>query len=297
MLDSEDEADRKNYLVFESSDEFEKFLKRKISPTVENGVEYCTLERYPANRILFTAEHAQTKKLMMRELGPKAYVGIGDTNTDILAKLGAYYLRSAYIVPLFIRTEADASRSPEDLGKGLRLFVKPLYAKQKTTYVPIHTNASMLPQLMKYHQTIEKLDPSAIISVHGISVKRENDLIFGFGEDFKCIGGKKEAFKFKDEFTNHLDSVFNKQGVRESLKIKVSTWGFTGSQNYVLTKHVVEHNKSVRDPKNKRIGIQLELNWRGRAAENDYGIPTTSYQLLIQALGDFMFRWKTDMAK
>jgi hypothetical protein len=284
--------DRKNYLLFASSDALKRFLGRKISPTMKNGIEYCIMEKFAGNRILFTAEHAQTKKVMLKDLGPRAYTGVGDRNTDVLAKLGAYYLRSAYLIPLFVRTDADASRPPEYLGKGLRLFVRAKNSKQKKVYIPIHNNPSKLPDLLEYHKTIETLKPRTIVSVHGLNVKRDFDVLFGFGEDYKCIGGKKEAFKFKNEFINYLDRVFSDVGIRENLKIAVSTWRFTGSLNHVLTKHVIEHNKYFGDnPKNKRIGMQVELNYRGRVSKDDKDIPTIPYQLLVQVLGDFVFKW------
>ena len=56
-------SERKNYMIFASSQALERFLKRKICPTAENGIEYCTMERFTGNRILFTAEHAQTKRI------------------------------------------------------------------------------------------------------------------------------------------------------------------------------------------------------------------------------------------
>ena len=43
-------------------------------------------------------------------------------------------------------------------------------------------------------------NPRTIIRVHGISAKREFDLLFGFGEDYEAIGGKTQAFKFKNRF-------------------------------------------------------------------------------------------------
>ena len=287
--------DRKNYLLFGSSEAMNRFFKRKIEPMVEDGVEYCFMERFAGNRILFTAEHAQTKRIALKEFGSRAYAGVGDKNTDILAKIGAYYLRSAYLLPLFSRMEADASRPPEDLGKGLRLFIKPKHARQHTTYLPIHTDSRFLPKLLKYHKVIEKLNPKTIISVHGLNVKREFDLLFGFGEDYKCIGGKKEAFRFKNEFTEYLSRVFRETDIRANLKIGVSTWRFTGSQNYVLTKHIIEHNESVSDPKKKRTGLQIELNFRGRVTKDDEDIPTFAYQLVIQALGDFIFKWRNGL--
>jgi hypothetical protein len=273
-----------------------RFFRRKISPTATGAVEYCVMEKFRGNRVLFTAEHAQTKRLPLREVGKKTYVGVGDKNTGVLAKIGAYYLRSAYIMPRFIRTDADASRPPDDLGIGLRLFVRPNHSEQKTMYVPIHADKSSLPKLNEYHRVIEQLDPRAIISVHGISIKREFDLLFGFGEDYETIGGKKEAFRFRHEFTEYLDRIFRETGVRTNLKIAVSTWRFTGSQNHVLTRHIIEHNRTTtkNDPKKKRIGFQIEMNLRGRRTRGDSGLPTISYQLTMQALGDFIYKWNNN---
>lgn len=277
-----------NYFLFGSSAALERFLKRKMAATVEDKIEWCVMEKFPGNRILFTAEHAATKKLPMGEFGDRAYVGIGDKNTGILAKLGAYYLHSAYLTPLFLRTEADAARPIEDLGKGLRLFVKIFYAKQKTTYVPIHAYPSMLPYLKRYHQLIEQLNPKAIVSVHGMHVKRKFDVLFGFGEGYEAIGGKRQAFKFKNEFTDYLDKIFGLVGLSSRLQIAVSTWLLKGSRNYILTKHVIEHNKKHGK---KRLGLQVEFNWRGRVMEGDRAVPTIPYQLVVQSLGDFVYKW------
>ena len=287
--------DRKNYLLFASSDAFKRFLTRKISPTVNEGVlECCVMERFPGNRILFTAEHAQTVRIPLKDetSSKKVYAGLGDKNTGVLAKIGAYYLRSAYMIPLFVRTDADASRPPEDLGRGLRLFVKPRHGQQKTVAIQIHKKSDMLQHLNKYHSTIEALDPNVIVSIHGISVKRKFDLLFGFGEDYEFIGGKIQAFKFKNEFTNYLDQIFREIGIHHALNIGVSTWRFTGSQNYVLTKHIAERNQRLEEGKKKRIGLQVELNFRGRVSEDDENIPTIPYQIVVQALGDFVYKWK-----
>lgn len=279
---------RNNYLLFESVPALNRFLKRKICPTVNGKVEYCIMERFVGNKILFTAEHAQTKRLMMENLGPRAYVGVGDTNTGILAKIGSYYMRSAYIYPMFVRTEADASRPPKELDRGLRLFVKPLKSKRGAAYLPIHKNKNMITHLKNYHSIIEKLDPNILISVHGIGSKREFDMLFGFGEDYEAIGGKKEAFRFKNEFITYLEKVFRDINIRKGLKIGVSTWRFTGSQNFVLNKHVIGYN---RKHAKKRIGMQVEMNFRGRVSTKENPIPTLQYQIAIQALGNFVYNW------
>jgi len=276
------------YLTFDSSESLRAFFTRKLNPTEKNNIEFCVMEKFPVNKILFTAEHAVCNKIPMKKFGKKAYIGIGDKNTDLLAKLAAFSIRSAYMIPKFLRTEADASRSPEELGLGLRLFSKIFYSKgQSTTYIPIHTDPSYLPYLQGYHRTIEELDPRTIISIHGMHIKRKFDLLFGFGENYEAIGGKKEAFRFKNEFNSFLDNVFKKLGLRGNLNIAVSTWFLTGSRNYVISNHVIEHNKKSE---NKRIGMQVEFNWRGRVKKGDL-VPTLAYQVVVQALGDFIFKW------
>jgi len=263
------------------------FLKRKISPIISDKIEYSVMEKFPINRVLFTAEHAMAKEIPMKKFGSKAYIGIGDRNTDILAKLAAYYLRSAYMFPLFLRTDADAARPPQELGKGSRLFVKIFYSeKQATSYIPNHLNQSYLPYLKKYHQLIEKLNPNILVSIHGMHMKRKFDALFGFGEDYQAIGGKKEAFRFKNEFTSYLDKVFRGMDLKNNLNLGVSTWLLTGSKNYVLTKHVIGYN---RKNKNKRMGMQVEFNRRGRVGIER--MPILPYQVFVQALGDFISKW------
>ncbi|HKZ45286.1 MAG TPA: hypothetical protein VJ343_01120 [archaeon] len=276
-----------NYLTFNSSESMNSFLKRKIEPNVVDKIEYCTMEKFPANKILFTAEHAVADKIKLKEFGKDAYANVGDFNTGTLAKLAAFYLRSAYLVPLFIRKDADASRPPQDLGKGLKLFARVFRTKpQTTTFIPIHNSVEMLPSLEKYHNAIEHMEPKAIVSIHGMSIKRKFDVLFGFGEDYNLIGGKKQAFKFKNEFAAYLDGIFSEMKL-SALQIAVSTWLLTGSRNYVLTRHVMEHN---RKNEKKRIGMQVEFNWRGRVRQGD-PVPSASYQIVVQALGDFILKW------
>lgn len=259
-----------------------------MTPTVSNNIEYTILEKFRFNRILFTAEHAAVKKVELKEFGENAYITVGEKNTDLLAKLAAFHIRSAYILPLFSRIDADASRDPEDIGKGLTLLTRIWRSKkQKRTRVLIHSNPNFLPYLNHYHKTIEKLNPKAIISIHGMNVKREFDVLFGFAENYGAIGGKRQAFQFKYRFLNFLEDIFHQLKLKPP-KIAVSTWLFTGSRNHVLNKHVVEHNKFSND---KRIGMQVEFNWRGRVDREDWDRPSIRYQVFIQALANFVFKW------
>ena len=280
--------------MFKTLKELKSFLHRKINPVTENKIEYYVMERFLKNKILFTAEHASTDEIVVKnKIGKEEIIFIGDKNTDLLAKLAANYLRSAYIFPLFERTRADASRPPEDLGKGLRLFVKvfPKTGKgeSKTSCLLIHKDKTYLPYLMEYHRLIDQLNPKALVSIHGMSSKRKFDVLFGFGDDYLSIGGEKEAFRFKDEFIYFIDKVFSQMGIRNNLEIAVSTWLFKGSKNYVLTKHIIDYNKKNKD---KRIGMQVEFNWSGRVKDYQKDpVPTLTYQILVQALGDFIFKW------
>jgi len=42
--------------------------------------------------------------------------------------------------------------------------------------------------------------------------------------------------------------------------------------------------------------MQVEFNWKGRVKEGD-AVPTIPYQIVVQALGDFVYRWKNKMTK
>jgi hypothetical protein len=287
-------VDRKaSYITFTNFESLNSFLKRKTEPVVKDRIEHSVMVKFKSNRILFTAEHAQTKRIHHPEFGKHAYIGIGDKNTDVLAKLGAYYMQSAYIMPLFLRTEADAARAVEDLGRGMTMLSKVFYERkdmERKVCVPIHNDISYLPYLQNYHELIEHLNPKAIVSIHGMNVKRKFDVLFGFGKDYKGIGDKKTALEFKLKFIEYLDGVFRSLGMRNNLEIAVSTWFLSGSRNEVLLKHVIEYNEDSKNS-DKRFGVQVEFNWRGRAMEADRSVPTIPYQLTVQTLGDFVNKW------
>jgi hypothetical protein len=277
------------FLTFPTSYRLKQFLERKITPMVLNDIEYAILEKFRFNRILFTAEHAVVKKIELKEFGKNAYITIGEKNTDLLAKLAAFHIRSAYIFPLFSRLDADASRNPNDIGKGLTLLTRIWKSKkQKRTRVLIHSNPAFLPHLNRYHKIIERLNPKAVISIHGMNIKRKFDVLFGFAENYSAIGGKDLAFQFKYSLLNFLEDVFHKLKLGPPPKIAISTWLLTGSKNYVLSKHVVEYNKLSNE---NRIGMQVEFNWRGRVDKKDWDKPSIRYQVFIQALANFVFRW------
>ena len=188
------------------------------------------------------------------------------------------------------RKDADAARNPKELGKGLVLFTRITNSEtpQKVAYVPIHSDSSYLKILERYHSIIEKLNPRAIISVHGLHADREFDMLFGFGPNYEMIGGKKEAFKFKKFYIQKLSQIFEKLNLNFDMRIGVSTWRWMGSKNYVLTRHIAEYNKSG---KKKRIGLQVEMNYKGRVCKETKGLPSKEYQIAIQVLGEVVWEW------
>ena len=269
---------RNSFLIFEKKQEFDFFVKRKVFPIFFKNIEVGVLPGYSFKRILFTAEHAKTQRVEVEVDGKKELVAVGDKNTDILAKLGALNLGSAYLIPWFLRTEIDASRNPAEIGKGLRLLTS-VVGKKKKVFIEIHKNVERREELETYHKLISLLNPSIIISVHGMHKKRKYDAVLGFGENYSAIGGKKNAFEFKYRFLDYLDKIFNSLNLKTKLQIGIGKFHYSGSVNYVLQKHVIEKN---------RVGVQVELNLKGRLNKKN-GLPTPAYQILIQALGRFMY--------
>lgn len=270
------------------------FFKRNINSVVEDKIEYCVMEKFAGNRILFTAEHAIEKRIPLKRFGSDAYIKIGDKNTDILAKIACCSLRSAYIFPKFIRTKADASRDPNDLGKGLTLY-QMVYGVKKKIFInfPIHNDTNYKKYLDSYNETIEKMNPRLIVSIHGMDKRRKFDLSLGFGKNYQYISGLKNARRFKNSFVEFLKTTFGDLDLDFDLKVNISQL-FRGEGNYVLRKHVIENNLlKVNDSNNKgldkRVGLQVELNARGRVKRGI--LPTIEYQVATQALGRFFVAW------
>jgi len=267
-----------SFLIFAEKQEFEFFIKRKVFPIFFKNIEVGILSGYSFKRILFTAEHAKSDRIEVVIGGKRELVAVGDKNTDILAKLGALNLSSAYLIPWFLRTEIDASRNPAEIGKGLRLLTS-VIGKNRRVFIEIHKNIEKREELETYHKLISLLNPSIIISIHGMHKKRKYDVILGFGENYSAIGGKKNAFDFKYRFLDYLDKVFNDLKLKTDLEVGIGKFHYSGTVNYVLQKHVIEKNK---------IGVQVEFNLKGRLNKEN-GLPTVTYQILIQALGRFMY--------
>ncbi|MDI6825627.1 MAG: hypothetical protein QMD36_00300 [Candidatus Aenigmarchaeota archaeon] len=266
------------------------FLRDKLKPREKDGIEYGILDNFKNNRVLFTAPHAYVKKIYLPEFGERAYVNIGDRNTGRLTRIVALHTRTAFMIPKVLRTRADPARPPDELGKGLKLFATVMGTKNKElrTYLEIHKNRKFLHVLEKYHELISNLSPKGIICFHGMHLRREFDVLLGFGKRYEMILGKKNAFRFKKELIEKIHDAFPEFGFRQEMKIAVSKILFTGEMNYVLAKHVIEHNKKSQK---KRIGINVELNLRGRVSKDDKNLPTPEYQLACQILGELSIEW------
>lgn len=291
------------FLTFSDSTKMDKFLKKNLKPSEENRVEYCTLNEFKQKKVLFVAPHAFVKRVRLKISGRDVYVVIGDKNTGRLARLAALHTGTAYAIPRVLRTEADPARSPEDLGKNLKLLA-PFYSKKGRRlgkiYIRIHKNKKLHYILKKYHEIITTLSPKAIVFIHGMAKfsidriskqqkEKKVDIFLGFGKNYEGIGNSKEnALLFKKELINKTKEILSDFDIKKYLRIGISKYAFVGEKNYPLNKHIIEYN---RTHKNKRLGINVEFNLAGRTTKKDVNLPTVEYQLGVQALGDLVVEW------
>jgi len=277
-------------MIFNTNKELGNFLE-KIPCKRLGKIEYGIFKNFKKNKILFTAEHAHDTRIKTPQYGEKAYVKVGDTNTDKLAILMAYRLESSFLISKFPRVEADFSRPINTLGKNERIFIEIFNSRGKEKkYFRAHRNKDYASFLEKYHDIIEKLAPSAIVSVHGMSEKgHPPDILLGFGKNYRMINGVTKALEFKNLFIKNLDRVFAKLKIKNKLKINISRWLFTGEKNYVLTKHILQYNK------NKRFGMHVEFNFRGRVIKR--GFIRKDYQIAAQVLAETVLEWMNEYFK
>jgi len=281
-----------SFIIFDNKKELENFLKRVRSKRLEK-IEYGILENYKKNRILFTAEHAYTSQVRTPEYGKESYVKIGDTNTDILAMMMAYRLRSSFLISRLSRIEADAARPIKTLGKDERILLEIFRSKDKKQYIRIHRNKDYAPFLLQYHSVIERLNPSALVSVHGMCERgHPPDILLGFGKNYRIVGGRKNALKFKNFFIERVDKALSELKIENRLKINISKSLFTGEKNYVLNKHVIQYNKTRE---RKRFGIHVEFNERGRISKGNF--VRKDYQIAAQVLADTIVDWSKEYFK
>ena len=263
-----------------------KNFPRKIPYKRIKNIDYCILDEFKKNRILFTAEHAQTSVIKTPEYGNKSYISLGDKNTDKLAMMMAHRLQSGFMIPRFSRIDADPCRPINTLGKNERILVK-VFGLNEKKYFLIHRNKNYAPLLSEYHSIIEKLNPSAIVSVHGMGPqKHPPDILLGFGRGYRIIGGRKNALRFKEFFIQKVVDALARLKIENNLNIKISKWLFTGEKNYILFRHVIQHNK---ESKKKRFGMHVEFNSRGRIIDRNF--IRKDYQIASQLLADAVLEW------
>ena len=271
-------------LLLKTIDDMNSFLK-KFNPRLENKIEYEVLRNYNNNRILITAEHAETKKLFLPEYGKAAFVGIGDKNTDKLAKLASHKIGCAYMISRVLRTQVDLSRSYKDFKKA-KLYAGLFNIKEdKKAKIPIHRDIEKANILFFFHNKIEELDPKAILSFHGMHLRYKPDILLGFGPGRRYF---EKPFEFRDFFQTKLTHAFSSLKLENNLDIKIGKKLFTGTKNYTLYRHIKNFNEKS---KRKRIGIHVEFNLRGRIRKSTNELPKIKYQVAAQVLADSLAEW------
>jgi len=256
--------------VFSTKQEFERFFS-KFGEEVCKGVELVKFEGYEKNRVLIIAPHAGIKGVKVRVDGVEREVHVGDENTHILAKVAAWNLGSAALISYVPRDTADFARDPEMLGKELFLPLSvPTHKGRKKILVRIHRDRRYYEALKKFHREIEKLDPKFILSYHGMGPRFRTDVLLGFGEGRKYIGGVKNAFKFRELVRKYE----KKMGI--DFTVKIAKRRLLGRCEYNLAAHVREG----------RFGALVEFNYRLRE-----GFPGEDVQKLGIAVARAAGEW------
>jgi len=197
-------------------------------------------------------------------------------------------LKAAFLISRLSRIEADPCRPIRNLGKNEKILINVYKSKDRgKKYFHIHRNKGYALFLKKYHFMVEKFNPSALISVHGMSEEGHSpDILLGFGKNYRIIGGMDDALQFKKLFIKNLDENFSRLKIENKLKINISKWLFTGEKNYVISKHVIDYNKIS---KKKRFGMHVECNERGRKLLGNS--IRKDYQIAAQVLADTILEW------
>lgn len=220
-------------LIFKNINGYRKFFE-KLGRRIDSNIEYKIFKNYEKNKILITAEHAFTERIRTPQYGKHAYIGLGDKNTDILAKIAAYSLQSAYMVPWISRYKVDFARNPQLIGKDNRLLVKVYRSTIPIKkYTKVHNDKKYLPFLMRYLYIIEKLKPNFILSYHGMHSRHPTDISLGAGPDYKYLGGRDQAKRFVSYLRHRINTELKEMGFKKPLNIRLSTL-FLGTKNYML---------------------------------------------------------------
>ena len=271
--------------IFKSLREMKDFLSSKIKSTKEEKLEFCIFDNYKKNRLFISAEHAYTHGIPVKRFGKNARLLFGDIYTGWLARLAAFHTKSLYVIPQFPRIHADPTRDPKELGKGIRYLARIKGGTQEKLYTKIHKDKKYLPYLLHYHEFIQKMNPSVIVSVHGMSeeaTKGKFDILLGFGKDREYIKGTKTALRFKKELISRLDKEIklldgSYQTLDHRISIGLSKKLFTGSKNYILSKYATNPG---------RIGLHVEFSKVGRKDNI-----VAEFQLAVQIIAEMMIEY------
>ena len=272
------------YLVFRTPEEMNEFFEKNLKVREKMKIEYAILSNFKKNRVVFCAPHAVTERIYV---GNGKYIGIGDKNTEKLAKIAALRIGSVYISPKFSRREADLTRDPRKLGNGIKLLA-PLYGKKVSkTYVSIHTNKKFMKSLEFYHGLIGRLNPKALVFIHGMHRRSKADVVLGLGKNMEYFIGEDFAKKFLEDFKLGTSEALKKFSISRELKIRIART-YRGIDDYGLKTHVLNHNL---ESKKKRVGMNVEFNLRGRVTKKYKELPSVEYQLTVQVLADTLLKW------
>ena len=276
---------KSGFVLLKTINDMNSFLK-KFNPRLENKIEYEVLRNYNKNRILITAEHAETKKLFLPEYGKAAFVGIGDKNTDKLAKLASHKIGCAYMISRVLRTQVDLSRSYKEF-KTAKLYAGLFNIKDyKKAKIFIHRDIEKANILFFFHNKIEELNPRVILSFHGMHLRYKPDILLGFGPGRRYFD---KPFEFRDFFRSKLNDALASLNLENDLDIKIGKRLFTGTKNYTLYRHIKKFNDKQKSK--KRLGIHVEFNLRGRIRKSTNELPKIKYQVAAQVLADSLEEW------
>lgn len=273
--------------LLKSKKDFETFNKL-FHPVEESHIKYEVLENYEKNRILITAEHAQSTRISAPQHGDGAHIGVGDTNTAKLMKLAAWHMKAAYMYPALLRTDIDLAREPGMRMKLKASIVHKEISRRLVTDVDINTIKELLHVAEFYHKKIEELKPRTIVTFHGMNMPNNTDILLGFGPERAYIGGAKNAFAFKKMFNERLSQRLEERKINKEIVVKIGRTLFTGAKNYPLFRHIKDYNDKH---KANRLGIHAEFNRRGRLMRKHPDIPKLSYQVAAQVLAECAEEW------
>ena len=269
-------------LVFKNIEAYNKYFG-SVDNNKINYIEHKTFKGYSKNRILITAEHAFTERIPDPRYGKGSYVGLGDKNTDILARMAAFSSSSAYIIPWASRYKVDFARDPRLIGKDTKLLVVVSQAKIPIKkYTTVHNDKNYLYLLIRYHNMIRDMKPKFVLSFHGMHKRHRTDISIGAGTNCSYLGGKEQARAFVTFVRNKTNEKLNEMGFKQPLDIRLSTL-FLGTRNYML-------NKFTKNA----TGCQVEFNLRGRTSEKR-GMPIPKFQIAAQMIPECVknFNWKS----